>query len=386
MSDERDDLPEGETRPPQELQAISPDIARQMAPRWLVDFREQRKRGFYRTLGDHALVFADRGDDHLLVSFDNLSSARDDAMNRDPWGYSFAAKNGWSQLGFMAFKPSWFRDPALFQEMRTLADSGFFRRFRSVTLTGTSMGGYGACAFASLVPGCTVVAFSPQSTLDPALVPWEERFASGRKADWSGDFADAATQSAAAARVWLIYDPHFGPDVQHVARFTHDRAIRLPARYSGHKSALFLRRAEILSTIMREAMAGTLSESSFFGLYRRGRALPWYVHGVADRIIADGNADRLNRLMAALRNTGYGPMVLRGIRERAAEAGLLNRPQPPRKLAYRENPRSLDAGPQLSAPNQSPVDAPQSPWQQMRDGASKPRAGMPWQSSLRTAT
>ena len=379
---------EDDERLEQDLPSL-PGVVSHPAPQWVVDFRQGGK-GFTIALGDHALVFADRGKDHLLISFDNLSSARDDAMDRDPWGYGFAAKCGWSQLGVMAFKPSWFRDEALFDEMRRLARRGFFRRFKSVTLTGTSMGGYAACAFASLIPGCQVIAFSPQSTLSKALVPWEERFAAGRKADWSGDFADGAVESAAAARVWLVYDPHFPLDVAHVERFTHDRVIRLPARYSGHKTALFLRRAEILSAVMRQAVAGELTAASFFQLYRKGRALPWYTHAVGDRLIAKNDARLLRKLVPILRTAGQPPAVYRGIHERAAVAGLLDRR--PLHLQASRNPGrrliSLPADPvhvadlYMSSPDlPPPVDAPPAIWQhQRRAEANIPDQPLPWQN------
>ena len=100
------------------------------APGWLVDFRRSAfRKGFYHALGDHALIFVDRGSEHLVVSFDNLSSAREDGIAREPWGYGFVAKNGWSHLGVMAFTGGWFRDNDLFAALRRLDEGGFFRRY-----------------------------------------------------------------------------------------------------------------------------------------------------------------------------------------------------------------------------------------------------------------
>ena len=49
--------------------------------------------------------------------------------------------------------------------------------------------------FAAAAPGARVVAFCPQSTLCPDLVPWETRFANGReRGDWSDRrYADTVT-------------------------------------------------------------------------------------------------------------------------------------------------------------------------------------------------
>ncbi|WP_134725182.1 glycosyltransferase family 2 protein [Paracoccus luteus] len=295
------------------------DTAVDAAPGWLSDLRRgPHQRGFYQSFGDYGLHHVDRGAEHLVVSFDNLSSARDNPVDRDSWGYGFIRKNGWSHLGVLAYQPTWFRDEELFAGLRRLADDGFFSRYRSVTMIGTSMGAYGATAFASLAPGCSVVAFSPQSTLKKSLVPWESRYSSGRKADWTGPFADAAAEAHAASKVWLVYDPAVEEDRLHAARYTGDNIMRLHARYADHKTALFLRRADLLSTVVREAVAGTLTVPRFYSLYRRGRALPWYLNGVAHRIAASRRPERLHSYEGILNDLGR-PQVARSLAVRFPE-------------------------------------------------------------------
>lgn len=289
------------------------------APGWLTDLRAgPHRRGFYQSFNNYAANFSERSPDHLVVSFDNLSSVRGDPVDRESWGYGFIRKNGWSHLGVMAFQPTWFRDDELFDYMRGLADRGFFAGFKSVTMIGTSMGAYAATAFATLAPGCSVVAFSPQSTLKKSLVPWEKRFKPGRRADWTGDFADASTEARAAGRVWLIYDPLFEEDRLHADRYDGANIMRLRARYAGHKTALFLRRAGLLSTVVREAVAGRLDETRFYELYRTGRALPWYLNGVAARIAASNRPDRLHLYRDILNNLGK-PQIARLLSDRFPE-------------------------------------------------------------------
>lgn len=277
------------------------------APAWLVDLRRSPHRhGFYRGLGNHALVFADRGTERLIVSFDNLSSVRDDVVDRDPWGYGFVARQGWSQLGVLAFTPDWFRDPVLFAALTELADQGFFARFTSVTLTGTSMGGYAACAFASLVPGCQVITFSPQSTLSKPLVPWEKRFSAGRKADWSGPFADAASGLRHAGEAWLVYDPYCTEDARHIARFKGRHLRHLRMRHAGHKTALALRRAGLLGWTVTEAVEGRLTEARFQTACRGLRREPWYLDALAAHAAAGGKLRHVGRLVSLLAAQGQG--------------------------------------------------------------------------------
>lgn len=307
------------------------------APRWLADFRRtEHRRGSYLSGDGFGVVFADRGDDVLMVSFDNVSSATGDTLDRVPWGYEFVAKNGWSQLGVMTFAADWYRNAEVLDHLENLRDQGFFRRFRNVIMTGTSMGGYAACAFASLAPGCTVIAFSPQSTLMPRLVPWETRFPGGRRADWRGPFADGAVESAAAETVFLVYDPAVHLDQYHIDRFTAPNVIRLKARYAGHKSALFLRRAGLLSTVVRQTVAGRMSPQEFARIYRAARTMPWYLNAMKARIADGPHAHLLPRFANAVRTLGNEQIARSASAMAAARsaAGPASRKSQPRPVSH----------------------------------------------------
>lgn len=339
--------------------AASAERTAEPAPEWLIDFRRSGfPKGFYRSGDGYGIVFAERSADTLVVSFDNLSSARDDAIDRTPWGYGFVAKNGWSQLGVMTFAPDWFRNAELLDYLQNLAKSGFLKRFKTVVMTGTSMGGYGACAFASLAPGCTVIAFSPQSTLKKDLVPWEKRFSSGRRADWSGPFADGAQESLAASKVFVLYDQHFPEDVAHADRFTGNNVVKLKARYSGHKSALFLRRAGLLSTIVRDTVEGRMSEQRFYEVYRGGRALPWYMNAVAARLCDTNRHRLLPRMSRAVSKLGFD-QIARSVIGRAVEAGVMAPPPQSRPQVRPQQPRPAQTA-QPGHPARGAKPAPQS--------------------------
>lgn len=287
-----------------------PETEADALPEWLADLRgSDFRRGFYHSDDGFATMFTDRGDAQLVVAFDNLSSVRDPSLARNPWGYEFIRKDGHSQLGVMAFRPDWFRNPALFAHLQRLRDEGFFARFRRVALMGTSMGAYAAAAFAGFCPGATVIAFSPQSTLRADLVPWEKRFNSGRKADWSGPYADAAAEAAAAGRCYIFHDPGFEPDRRHAERFTGPNVIHLHTRHAGHKSALFLRRADLLGRVTRAAIDGRLTPAGFYGLYRTSRRLPWYLSAVGDAARARGRRDLVARVLRHIEAEGRAPMA-----------------------------------------------------------------------------
>jgi hypothetical protein len=63
------------------------------------------------------------------------------------------------------------------------------RRIRRVLTLGNSMGGFGAIIFAGRLKGCrAAIAFAPQSSVDPTIVPWERRYRkhTDSVAEWAG--------------------------------------------------------------------------------------------------------------------------------------------------------------------------------------------------------
>ena len=286
----------------------------ELAPRWLADLRRSdHRRGWYSSERTFAAQFTLRSRETLVVSFDNLSTTRDPSLARETWGYPFYAKEGFSHMGVMAFERNWYRDEALFNFME--GKRRLFAAFKQVVFTGTSMGAYAATAFADLSPGCTVLAYSPQATLDEARVPWEERFNSGRKQDWSGRYSFGPDHCRRARDVFILYDPYFEPDRRHAELYQGPNVRHLKCWYASHKSALFLRRAEVLKEITLEAIGGTLTAERYYRLYRARRNLPWYLNGLADHVI-DRNHPRLARSLAAHLSKAQFPSVAQSILRR----------------------------------------------------------------------
>lgn len=278
------------------MQMVDPQ---DIAPAWLSDLRRSaNKRGWYYSDDTFAMQMTMRSNDVLVVSFDNLSDVSETSLARTTWGYTFYRDEGWSHMGVMAYEKNWFRDPRLFNFLEGQVKTGIFKRYRQVVFTGTSMGAYAATAFASLSPGCTVLAFSPQSTLAEDLVPWEDRFGSGRRQDWTGRYRDATEHCTKAKKAFIVFDPYFAPDKMHAERYQGDNIIPLKSWYATHKSARFMRRADILKDVMRSAVADTLTPASYYKLYRARRSLPWYVAGLTDHLFDKGHT----KLAAGLAN------------------------------------------------------------------------------------
>lgn len=265
--------------------------------------------GFFREGAEHAMLFVPRSPDVLVVTFDNLDIAMDKREDRRPWGFSFIEKQGWSMLGVTAAGWTWFRDPWVSSQFDRLRDEGFFARFGRVVFYGASMGGYGACAFCAACPGADVVAISPQSTLDRALVPWETRYRTAWGRDFSGPYGDAAQASRSARRVTLLYDPYEPLDAAHVARFEAPNVMALRTPLLGHRLGSSLHQMGILSPVALGALDGTLTEAAFYRLLRARRTFPRYQRELFQRALDRGHEALARRLGRWVLTRGPNPYI-----------------------------------------------------------------------------
>ncbi|MDO8883000.1 hypothetical protein, partial [Pseudotabrizicola sp.] len=251
--------------------------------------------GFYRESPEHSFLFMQRSDT-LVVTFDNLDIAMGKREDRRPWGFAFIEKQGWSMLGVMANGWTWYRDPWVWQQFDDLRDSGFFKKFKRVVFYGASMGGYAACAFVAACPGADVVAISPQSTLDKALVPWETRYHTAWGRDYSGPYGDASQASQAAGRVFMLYDPYEPLDTGHADRFTGANVVKLRTPLLGHRLGSSLQQMGILAPITLAALNGTLTEGEFYRTLRARKTFPRYQRELFKRALDRGRPGLARKL------------------------------------------------------------------------------------------
>lgn len=244
-------------------------------------FALQRQRvadlgGFMLELKHHVLTWLPGKGERLVVSFDNLAAVRE-TEDRIIWGQKFLMAQGHDVLGLQIRRRDWYRDAEVIAALQGLRDDGFFRRFPAVSMYGSSMGGFGALAFAPLAPGCTVMAFAPQRSLDARLCPFETRYRHARQTtDWSLPFGDAAAGLRAAGRVYIAYDPTLPDDRAHAAALDAPNVTFLPMRHMGHKLPPGLLKMGLLKTISQAAFEARLELPEFARLMRARRdSIPW---------------------------------------------------------------------------------------------------------------
>ena len=284
------------------------------------------KHGFFEELGAHHTALFVKSGKTLIVTFENLDHVFEHG-ERLPWGFEFVQKQGWSILGLMAHDWTWYRDADVHAFFDRLRDEGFFKQFDRVVFYGASMGAYAACAFSAACPGATVVAISPQATLDRDLCSWERRYQKAWRRDFSNAYGYAPTMVASAERVFLLYDPLEGPDAMHAALFQSDNITKLKCRFQGHRIASGLINMGILKPVVSGCVDGSLTAQGFYKMLRARRGFrrylrellfkidmnrhPLMVAYLAEHVLAQGNGPvfrrHLNEANAKLKKRGITP-------------------------------------------------------------------------------
>ena len=251
-----------------------------------------------------------------MVTFDNMKS-RDAPAPAYPWAFGLVDEAGYSHLGVMMNRRNdWFRQPDLDAYMKRLQGEGFFAGFRRVIFYGSSMGGYGALAFAPLAPGATVVAFVPQTSLDPRVVPFETRYRPGfARGQWAiGGFSDGANGARSAERIVVFADPWHPQDRAHVERLPQDTLVWAQCPWTGHDAARVMKHMGLLKPAVLAAWDGTLTEEGFRSAWRASRGSQKRVRSVLRQAVEKGHPDLVLDRLAHLRKSQPGwqfPLVRR---------------------------------------------------------------------------
>lgn len=254
------------------------------------------KDGSFKQMTRHFAGFYRRSR-QLVVTFDHMKS-RDQPGPRFPWCYELLEKKGISQLGIMMGRRNdWFRHGDLFDYFDGLKADGFFDQFDDVLFYGSSMGGYGACAFAAAAPGARILALMPQTTLAPDLVPDEKRYRRAfARGDWEDPrYRDGVDGVAVSSQTQLLYDPYFPKDRLHADRLKGANVQHLKAFFAGHNVTRTLQFNGMLRIVLERALANDpVGEMEYYRLYREARrSAPSHMRNLALRAVEEGSASRL---------------------------------------------------------------------------------------------
>ncbi len=227
--------------------------------------------GYFEPLGpDHSVTFIDRGP-VLLVTFETIESIRDRVHSDVPMGWELSDDAGWSQLCLLSQGETWFRHRAVYGYFDGLVDSGFFDDYDRVIFYGAESCGYAAAAYSVAAPGSTVIALSPQATLDPRVTEWDDRFLHMRRTSFTDRYGYAPDMIEAADRAFILYDPGSDEEAMHASLFDRQNVTRIRCRYQNGQIERFLRRADLLKPLLNIAATRDLQPLDFYRALRARR-------------------------------------------------------------------------------------------------------------------
>jgi hypothetical protein len=227
--------------------------------------------------GEHGNLWFEYRSSTLFVTFDNLATL-DAPYPRMPWMHDRVEMLGASLLGVQSFRKDWFRQPTTPMQIAGLVEQGFFERFDRIVFVGASMGAFAALNFAPLVRGAWVLAFSPQSTMNQRIAPFEKRFTFAvKRSDWGEmPFLDAAAAVPYIPKVALFYDPLEDEDKLHAARLAGPNVQTLPCLGSSHQAIRLVVKCDALPQMMNEfAQTGRLGYAFFNKMRARKQVRSW---------------------------------------------------------------------------------------------------------------
>lgn len=127
---------------------------------------------------------------------------------------------------------------------------------RRIDAIGNSMGGFLALLAPNFLPIATVIAFAPQFSVHPDIVPWDNRWADYRKSIPEWRYPSLAGHLSGATMRYVLGTVE-GMDGRHMALFPRQDGLRLILLGGvDHNVALALKEADILRDLIHRCMDG----------------------------------------------------------------------------------------------------------------------------------
>lgn len=242
------------------------------------------KTGYQRNLGvDHSVTYIERGP-KLLVSFETLDHSLRASPSTLPVGLDFVEDKNWSLLHFAARRESWFRAQAVYEFVDDLVDNAFFENFDQIMFYGSGCGAYAACAYSVSSPGASVMAITPQATLDTQRAGWDPRFPDARRLRFDTRYGYAPDMLDGAKSAIVLFDPFRPLDHVHASLFQGSNVSRLRCRHLNEQIEFFLRELELLHRTIEMIAESKFTEQGFYALLRRRRNHIRYLRGLVDTL------------------------------------------------------------------------------------------------------
>lgn len=199
-----------------------------------------------------------------FVTFDSYSDDR--RLNRTGFGEQFLGDNAIDAIHIVAAENDWYQYHDFLDVCARIREltAGYDR----VISYGSSMGGYAAIRFGRAVGADLAFALSPQFSIDPVQVPFENRWLQDSK---RVAFLHEADPPAFVETAIIVYDKH-NPDARHVDLFRpHTIVLDVALLDCGHPSTGFLAELHLLQRGSLSLAKGVFDPAAFQHEARRRR-------------------------------------------------------------------------------------------------------------------
>jgi hypothetical protein len=204
----------------------------------------------------------------LCITFSHLYGSYQNKM--PGFAEAFLIKRQISALHFIARSNHWWQPEDVDQALDSVMNSGVLDQYAERVGYGSSMGAYGAILFSRNLKLTRVAAMSPQFSVDPLVVPWDERYK-----PWTSKLAFRRPALNVAVDkstdVLVVYDPHTldKQHWRHLSVIPNATPLQLP--YCGHPPLAFLESVGLIGKFTLEAIEGSLDPSEWRQIRRAER-------------------------------------------------------------------------------------------------------------------
>lgn len=193
----------------------------------------------------------DFGSSTCVVCFDSYTDDR--TLERPGFGEGFFQEAGIDSIHFINRNNDWYQYDKLVEALDiVVAETA---RYTRVVTYGSSMGGYAALRFGGYLRADCGIAMSPQFSINPKVVPFENR--------WTRDAArlefsvEERLSPHFVRKGYVFYDP-YDPDRLHVDLFReHMEVVSVAIPWAGHPVTGYLAQTHLLSGSVLEIINET---------------------------------------------------------------------------------------------------------------------------------
>lgn len=192
----------------------------------------------------------------------------DQHLNAPGFGEEFFLKHKIDAVYVNCATNEWWQYPDLPEALSKLRDLS--ARWNRTVTYGSSMGGYAALRFSAAIGAERSIAVGPQYSPRSSVVPGENRFDSF--VSRTKFLHEDACSISETVRNYVIYDPLYKMDRQHIVRYEAEASlVHIKVWCGGHTPAIMLVQCGLLTDLILELIYGEFCESRLRNSVRRTR-------------------------------------------------------------------------------------------------------------------